>query len=310
MSVIVTVVEAGASLERCLHGLAAQIDPPSMQVLVPYDHLTPDVGSLSEHFPDFDFIDLGNILDGLTPKNALEEHWFFDTRRSAALKLARGRLISILEDRGVPANDWARSFVKMHEQFPKHAAIGGAVENGAQGILHWAGFICNFGRYQPPLSVDDPEFLSDTNVCYKREALQSVSEYWAEQPFDEAQVNWALREKGFELMLRDAPRTVQIREPMSFLNMARERYHWGRNFGQSRVRNKGFGSRLKFCLPMPLMPFFLYFRHLWRQVGKGNLSRFLIASPALIYLLFFWSLGEFVGYIEGTAKGRPKEHPE
>lgn len=305
LSVIVTVVEAGVTLERCLRALAAQnVAPHTMEVLVPYDQITQSVKTFAEQFPDFTFIDLGQILNGTVPKNALEEHKFFDSRRSAALKLSRGRLVSILEDRGVPAPDWAATMLQMHEEFPDYAAIGGAVENGVNKSFNWAAFICDFGRYQPPLDDDDPEYVSDTNICFKREPLESVREFWADQLFDEGQVNSALRRNGKKLLLSDKPRTLQIREPMSISNMVRERYYWGRNYGQSRVLDLSIKARLMLCLGMPILPFFLYLRHFRRQLSKGHVGRFIIASPALFFLLLFWTMGEFMGYVEGTPADR------
>lgn len=304
LSVVVTIVEAGVTLERCLTALASQQDAPTMEVLVPFDHITADVKAFEDKFPDFCFIDLGQILNGLQPQNALEEHKFYDARRSAALKMARGRLVSILEDRGVPAPDWAATMVRLHNEMPEHAAIGGAVELGIHKSKNWAAFICDFGRYQAPLSDDDPEYLSDTNICYKREALDSVREYWADRRFDEAQVNWALKRNGNKLRLCDQPRTSQIREPMTLSQMASERYHWGRNFGQSRVSGMPMFGRIKLCLVMPILPFFLYARHLRRQLSKGYVGEFLVASPVLFVLLVFWTFGEFKGYIEGTPEER------
>lgn len=307
LSVVVTVVEGGISLERCLTALAAQTTSPySMEVLVPYDHITPEVAAFAVHFPEFIFVDLGKILAGIIPKNALELHKFYDARRSAALKISQGRLVSMLEDRGVPAPDWAATMVEMHEKRPDCAVIGGAVENGVNKSLNWAVFISDFGRYQPPLADSNPEYISDTNICYKRASLESVREFWAEQLFDEAHVNSALRKNGKKLMLSDKPRTLQVRQTMSMVNMLRERYYWGRNFGQKRAQNLARKTRLKLCLGMSILPFYLYARHFRRQISKGHFKQFIIASPALFFLLLFWAIGEFVGYVEGRPAERYK----
>jgi hypothetical protein len=305
LTVIITVVDAGVSLERCLQALADQTDPPSMEVLIPYDHISRSVREFVDRFPDFTFIDQGEILGGLIPKNAFEEHKFIDARRSAAIEMAKGELVSILDDRGVPRNDWAATMVQMHEEFPDYSVIGGAVENGENKSLNWAAFICDFGRYQPPLEDDDPEYVSDTNICYKREALDCVREFWRDQRFDEAQVNWALRRKGKKLKLSDRPRTLQIREPMSIARMAGERYHWGRNFGQSRVSSISGFERFKLCLLMPFLPIVLIVRYFRRQLEKGHhVKEFVISLPALTLLILFWTAGEFIGYCEGTPPER------
>ena len=304
LSVIVTIVDAGPSLERCLASLHAQSGSPSLEVLVPFDSTVPGIGPLQARFPDFRFVDLGVVLDGLIPQNALEQHRFYDVRRSAGLRMAQGGLVAILEDRGVPAPDWAGTMIRLHRERPGFAAIGGAVENGVNRSLNWAAFICDFGRYQPPVMDEDPEYVSDTNICYKREALDSVREFWETRRFDEAQVNWALRRSGRKLLLCDPPRTIQVREAMPASNMLRERYHWGRNFGQSRVSGMNRQRRLVLILATPLIPLVVFARHCKRQFGKGHMGEFLAASPVLLVFLICWAAGECRGYLDGTPEER------
>lgn len=300
LSVVVTVVEGGATLERCLKGLTDQKPSISMEVLVPYDHITPEVKDFSDSFPDFNFIDLGEVLDGTIPANALEKHSFFDTRRTGALKIASGNLIAILEDRGVPHPEWADNMVKLHKQYP-YAAIGGAIENGVDKPLNWAVYICDFGRYQPPFIENEPEYLSDTNICYKKKSLEGVFSLW-ETKYDEARVNWALRKKGEILMLSDLPRTIQIRESMSIIDMIRERFHWGRNFGRTRSGELKPKMRMLLLLAVPLLPIVLFMRHFRRQLSKKrNVKEFILATPALLVFLICWSVGEGIGYYEGPS---------
>jgi hypothetical protein len=244
----------------------------------------------------------------MIPKNAFEEHKFYDARRSAALKMARGHLVSMLEDRGVPAPNWAATMIELHKESANCAAIGGAIENGVNKRLHWAVFICDFGRYQPPLANENPEYVSDTNICYKRKPLESVREFWSEQRFDEAQVHWALHRNGEKLLLSDKPRTTQIREPTSIGTLVHERYHWGCNFGQSRSHNLSRKARLLLCLVVPALPLYLYVRHFWRQLSKGHMGQFVLASPALLLLLLVWTMGEFMGYVKGTPDERFGRH--
>ena len=58
---MVTIVEGGDALRRCLEALSVQRDPPSMDVLVPFDASVADTAKLSEAFPQVTFLDLGVI---------------------------------------------------------------------------------------------------------------------------------------------------------------------------------------------------------------------------------------------------------
>jgi len=175
LSVIVTVVDGGATLERCLRALEAQVDAPSLEVIVPYDDTIGDVAALAPRFPSVHFLPVGKIEAAGDSRSAYWEHVRYDCRRSRGLLAARGDLLAMVEDRGAPKPDWARIMARLHAEHPE-GVIGGAIECRSPGALGRAVFVCDFGRYEPPLTVDSPEFLSDINICYKRTALERVRE--------------------------------------------------------------------------------------------------------------------------------------
>jgi hypothetical protein len=300
LSVVMTIVDGGAVLANCLDALAAQAGASDIEVLVPYDHVTADAARLADAYPQFRFIDLGRILGGITPTNPLEMHAFYDTRRAEALKIARGRLIAIIEDRGVPDPHWAETMIRLHDTHPQ-GVIGGAVTNGVDKLWNWAIYFCDFGRYGPPLQAIDPEYVTDTNIVYKRDTIMSVRDLW-DVKYQEAQVNWALRRAGAGLMLTDEAWTEQRRPPVSLRQMVAERVNWARMFGQVRAREITRGEKLKLCLAVPLLPFVLFVRHFRRQIGKGrHVGKFVLAAPLTLFLLICWSWGELRGYLESPA---------
>ncbi len=304
LSVIVTVVDGGETLERCLRALAAQADSPRLEVIVPYDDTIPEVAALAAEFPGFRFLSLGTIEAAGDSRNPYWEHVRYDCRRSGGLRAAQGALLAMVEDRGAPRPDWARTMVRLHAAH-HHGAIGGAVECRSPGAWGRAVFVCDFGRYEPPLSVDDPEFLSDINICYKRAALESVRELWQER-YQEASVNWALRARGAGLLLSSEAVVVQQRDRLELARLLAERLHWGRTFGQVRVEGSAPWKALLYSAALPLLPPLLFVRHLRAEHRKGRtLPQLVELSPALLLLLNAWSFGECVGYLEGAVSGKP-----
>ena len=296
---VLTVVEGEPALGRCLEALASQIDPPEMEVIVPFDSTVSEVANLAERFLAFRFLDLGALSTKPSPLNEFDRHVLYDSRRAGGLCAATGALVAMVEDRGRPHQSWAREMVNLHGD-PELAAVGGAIENEAAGAIRWAAFFCDFGRYQPPLSDKDPEYLSDINICYKRDALEAVRGLW-EQRYQETVVNWALRDKGQVLNLSDRPRVIHNRGPMTLGSTLSERVHWGRTFAQTRCRELSRVGRLLWASATPLLPALLFFRLARQQVGKkSHLAEFAIATPAMILMLLFWSIGEFIGYCEGA----------
>lgn len=298
LSVIVTIVDGGETLRRCLEALDQQDNPPGLEILVPYDESLPQVSDLGRHFPTIVFLPMGMVPTGRPTQSAAGQHELFDRRRAAGLAAATGKLIAILEDRGVPRADWARQTVDLHSRLP-HAVIGGAIENGRDRLLNWAVYFCDFARYQLPLEEGSRDYVSDVNICYKRRALDSTQEIWATR-YHETTVHWALQRAGEILYLHPAMVVDQMRGSLQFESLLKERLGWGRLFAYTRAREMTRARRLMFGMLAPFLPGILLLRIVRRQfVKRRALGRLAIAWPIVLAFLVAWSLGEGAGYVTG-----------
>jgi hypothetical protein len=207
----------------------------------------------------------------------------------------------MLEDRGKPRADWAKAMADLHAQ-ASFAVVGGVAEHAGRGALRWAVFFCDFGRFQPPVVDDSPEYITDTNICYSREALEHVSDLWADR-YQEPTVNWALRSRGLALHLSELPVTIQERREIAFWPVLQERLHWARLFGQVRGRGASAMQCVGWAALTPILPVLLFARHFRREVRRRrNVMEFLMAAPVMVPLLCTWALGECVGYLEALRK--------
>lgn len=283
------------SLRRCLARLAPQIDNASIEVLVPFDSTMHDVATIQREFPAFTYLDLGVVATHDRPGSMGALHELFDRRASQALHTARGRVISLLQDWGAPDPDWCRQVIASHEL--PHAAIGGAVEHEGRGLLNWAVYFQDFGRYELPLDEGSTTFLSDVNVAYKRLALDSVRELW-QRRYNEVTINWTLLARG-ETLWRN-PRMIvrQDRGPLKLGRLLVERASWGRLFGAARAHATPGPRLILYILGSPLIPLVLIGRAARKVFAAGRHRReFLLCLPALFALTCAWSLGELVGYV-------------
>lgn len=296
LSVVVTIVDAGETLERCLQAIAAQRGAPALEVIVPWDDTIADIPALSRRFPSYRFLAMGPVATARPAHSAAGQHELFDRRRSAGLAATTGEIIAILEDRGAPRPDWAARMLASHAALP-HAAIGGAIENGRDAILNWAIYFCDFNRYQRPFDAGPRTYVSDVNIGYKRGALEATADLWRER-YHETTVHWALQRAGETLYLTPDFAVDQYRRDLRLGALLGERFAWGRLFAYTRAREATAVKRAALAVLAPLLPGLLFLRHLRLQVSKQvSLGWFVRASPVVLLCLTAWSLGEAAGYV-------------
>jgi hypothetical protein len=295
LTVVVTIVEGREAVRRVLRALTTQETPPALEILVPYDQSVAEVATLDAEFPSVRFLALGAVSTELPVSSAGGEHELFDRRRAAGLQVARGDLIAIIEDRGAPVADWARTVVALHAEMA-HAVIGGAIDPLPTTLLQWAIHVCDFTRYTSPFDAGPRDWVSDVNVSYKRSALQETASLWRER-YQEPVVHWALQQAGHTLYLTPAMRVAHQRAPVPLGQLIGERFHWGRLFGAIRGRRMDSPRRLALALATPLIPLVVLVRHGRAQAAKGQGLRFLRASPAVLMLLIVWTVGEITGVV-------------
>jgi len=270
----------------------------NVECIVPYDERLTGVPELAERFPWVEFVDARFAVDSGQFGSSSREH--HDILRAIGLSRARGRIVALLEDHGIPSLDWIPATLEAHRG--PSSAVGGAVENGVDHLLNWAVYYCDFGRYQNPVADGPSEFLSDSNVSYKREVLQGVKHLWLDA-FHETSVNWELRRLGHTLRLNPRMVVRQVRQTLRLLPALRERYVWGRSFAGTRAAEISTLGRAIFAALSFLLPFLLTFRIVARGFSKRRYLRKLVCSLPLIFLFeVIWSGGEFMGYLTGRAE--------
>jgi hypothetical protein len=302
LSVIVRVVGGGAFLRRCLDHLVRQTEGREIEIIVPYDSLVRGIAEIERDFPQVTFVDMGVVRADGRPISAGEAHLLYDRRTARGLSVARGQILALLEDYGVPDPGWCAQVLEAH-RLP-YGVIGGAVEQEANGTLNWAVYFLDFGRYQLPLREGPVAYLSDVNVSYKRPVLESVRSLW-EEKYNEVTVHWALARQGVVLWLRPQIVVRQNRDRLSLPSLIVERFSWGRLFACRRVQDATLADRIKYILFSPALPLILLGRVARKAWGSPyQRAKFLRSLPILACLALFWCVGEFVGYVTGREHSR------
>lgn len=302
LTIVLTVVSGKDAVRANLKALTPQINFGNAEVIVPYDGPSLDIGDLKSEFPQVEFV---FIEDSGANSNlsSTEEHRLYDKRRAVGLRRSRGRIVAMSEDHALPADDWVKQILAVHEQ--PYDVIGGAVENGIDTPLNRAVYYCDFGRYGRPFENAEAAYVSDVNVSYKRGALLSVQDIWRDA-YQETTVHWTLRANGRKLFLDDRPVVYQSRKGIRLGRALYERIGWGRIFAETRVKEISLFSRLLYALGAFLLPVVMLgrvFRHMLRQ--QRSIGVMLSTLPIASMLLMAWAWGEFLGYVVGPPDSKP-----
>lgn len=295
MSVVVGLISGKKSdLQRCLRALHRQTLALPLEILVPYDDPCADVATLASEFAGVKFIRAEGLDTWKARAGASREH--HDTLRTIGIRAATGDVIALTEDHAHMAETWCEKMIAALGRLPEAAAIGGALDCDSDRLLNWAVWFCDFGRYQNPLPEHRSEFVSDSNVAYRRLALEKVRSTW-QHNYHETAVHWAMVAAGFELCT--TPRVVvwQARSGLTLGAALRERYVWARSFAGTRARLIG-AKRFVLAAISPLLPVVMTWRLAKIALQRGrHKSQFVRVLPLIVLLQTIWGFGEFVGYV-------------
>ncbi len=74
LSVVVTIVDGGETLVRCLTALASQDQAPPLEVIIPYDDSVAAMAPIVARFSAFHFIPLGTLETGRPKAGPAGQH--------------------------------------------------------------------------------------------------------------------------------------------------------------------------------------------------------------------------------------------
>ena len=299
LTVLITVVGGEESIRENLAALVPQLDFAVSEVIIPYDKFSCGVRRLASEFPQARFHYITDL--GLAESSSVTSHThrLYDRRRAVGLQLARGTVVAMLEDHGVPAADWVEQMLAA--QRLSNDVVGGAVQNGDDRPLNRAVYYCDFGRYGLPFRPRAADYVSDINVAYKRRALVATRHLW-QDAYHETAVHGELLAAGKTIVLDDRPVVFQKRRGLTVSGVLKERVQWGRIYAETRAAEFSAGQRIYYSGGTILLPAVLLFRavgHMRRQAR--TVGTIVETVPIMMMLLIAWSVGEFVGYASSPA---------
>ena len=100
-------------LAECLVALAAQVDAPPLEVIVPHQEPVLGLDEVKKRFPWVRFLSAPDVVKRVGGR---EHH---DVLKARAIAASTGDLIGLLEDHELPDERWAASVVAAHRSGPR-----------------------------------------------------------------------------------------------------------------------------------------------------------------------------------------------
>lgn len=218
-----------------------------------------------------------------------------------AIRRARGEVIALTEDHCTARPGWVEAILQAHREYPHAAAVGGAIENGADGHsrLRWASHLMTQGAHMSPLPNGPARRIAnEANVSFKRWALEEIEE----NPigFMTIRHTRALGERG-DVLVNDDRIVVDHHEHLDPRATAAIHFDDGRTVAAFRRHRMQAGDWLR-LVTTPILPIYRTARVV-KQAWQRQRGRTAINSlPWLITLEYCHGAGEFMGYLFGPGR--------
>ena len=285
LTVVIASVNGWHVLEPTLRALDALPERPAMEILV-----VEAVGGETRE-----------RLRGHSPKVVVVEssRQPIPRLRYQGVVRARGDFVAILEDHTEVGPAWAETIVSRLNG--PWGAVGGAVENGRDGLINWAVFFCEYAAYMGPVREGESSDLPGNNIAYRRPLLLRHAGVLDEGKW-ESWVNDELRADGVPLASANAMMVRHIK-PFRLGYFLRQRFHFARSYAGMRRGDQSRLKRLVYGAGSLVLPALLTARVTKTVLGKRrHIGLFCAVSPLVVLFLTVGAMGEMVGYLVGPGR--------
>jgi Glycosyl transferase family 2 len=218
--------------------------------------------------------------------------------RAEGVRNASAPVIAFVEDHAFPAKGWAEALIAAHRH--PWAAVGPVIANAnPHSLVSWVNLIIEYSEWLDPSPAGVVPHLPGHNGSYKRAHLLECGDRLDTMLEAESILQWELQARGYQLYLEPGAKTFHqnFSAPLSWIPL---RFHGGRLFASSRVRDWSLFRRVLYFVGAPMIPVIRLVR-IVRQLRRPGRKRELLPRilPLLTAGLIIDGAGEMVGYLLG-----------
>jgi hypothetical protein len=219
--------------------------------------------------------------------------------RTRAYPVARAPIVAHTEDHCVLDQDWAKTALELHRQYPDAAVIGAVVENGSTDALNdWANFFVGHVWDMPSVGQGRQVGAAGlTCVTYKRHAIEGMTSV-GDMGVNEAYHQLELSKRGEKVLMDDRLRCSHVQS--GGVKRAVKRTWHAARAGAAMRREKLTPRQAVRIALTPVLPIW-YSAAIARQVIARRYHRrdALASAPYIVGFLGIRAVAEVVGYVAG-----------
>jgi GT2 family glycosyltransferase len=287
LTVLIASFNSQETIEKCLSSLLVQRTSQRFEVIVADSSEDDTPTMVAEHFPQVRLV-------------RLQGRHYAGSARNAALAVAGGAVIALLDADCTVPSDWVERVLAAHQDHP-NLAVGGAIGNSADSTtIGWASYFCEFSRWMPCGLLRPMKDVAGASMSYKRQVFEQYGRFIEGTYCSDTEFHWRLAGNG-EAIVFDPSILVEHTSIKSLPRYLAHEFIHGRFFAGVRSRFSRFSQLRKaiYSLFAPLIFIVVLARTVRNVLSCRTYRRFLWkALPGLALGTAFWCAGEAAGYFE------------
>ena len=235
-----------------------------------------------------------SLLDKRITLIKLAQQTYPGAARNIGIAASKGAIIALIDSDCIADRNWLKNIDK---NISDNVILTGVIQNGTKkNILGTCAHLVEFNHFlESNEAKKEVPAAATCNFACKKSVFDSIGKFTQERAFEDFLFCHKFRLAGGKIYQIQNIRISHVNK--TALKDIRSNLKMLGNFSAKIRRKHGMAPNLIFSYP--ILAFFLvgfrYVSILSRVFKNRHLFHFLLYSPVIIYLLFYWSIGFYTG---------------
>ncbi len=224
----------------------------------------------------------------------LDQQTFPGAARNIGIEESTGNIIALIDADCLANKGWLRNIV---ENSTTNTILTGVIENGTEkNLMGTCSYLVEFNKFLKfDASKREIDAAATCNFSAQRKVFANAGGFSTDRAFEDFLFCYKFRKSGgIVYQIKDI--TITHINRTSFNEIVQNQKMLGRYSAIVRKKN-GMAPKLVFKFPVLAFALlgFRYVSIFSRVMGTKYFFKFLLFSPIIVFLLFWWCIGFFIG---------------